>query len=81
MMNVIVYAPQEFSYNITALIRGSIFGIYNPDDYSKVILPSLDWSATANLDIMVVGIFTSGETLSEYGDFGSAVYLRFKYSF
>jgi hypothetical protein len=72
---------QEFSYNISALIRGSIFGIYNPDDRSKVVMPSISWSACENLDLMLLGIFTDGQNLSEFGNFGSSIYLRFKYSF
>jgi hypothetical protein len=72
---------QEFSYNISALIRGSIFGIYNPNDRSKVVMPSISWSASENLDLMLLGIFTGGQDLSEFGNFGSSIYLRFKYSF
>jgi len=72
---------QEFSYNITPLIRGSVFGIYNPDDFSRVVLPSINWSAATNLDIMGIGILTGGKNLSEYGNFGNSIYLRMKYSF
>lgn len=72
---------QEFSYNISPLIRGSIFGIYNPDDFSRVVLPSINWSAATNLDVMFIGILTGGKNLSEYGNFGNSIYLRMKYSF
>ncbi|HEX9251418.1 MAG TPA: hypothetical protein VF870_04205, partial [Ignavibacteriaceae bacterium] len=42
---------QEFSYDITPLMRGSIFSIINPDDKSFVLVPSISYSIITNLDI------------------------------
>ena len=72
---------QEFSYDITPLLRGSIFGIYNPNDYSYVIVPSLSYSVITNLDLYLISFFFEGNPLTEYGDYGTTYYVRLKYSF
>jgi hypothetical protein len=72
---------QEFSCNISPLVRGSIFGIINPSDASSVIVPSVTWSALTDLDMMVLGLLFSGKTDAEFGGMGKAVYVRAKLSF
>lgn len=72
---------QEFSYDITPLIRGSVFGIFNPYDKSAVVLPSITWSAATNLDLLLIGFLTSGDRFTEFGEFGNSLFMRFKYSF
>ncbi len=72
---------QEFSYDITPLIRGSLFGIYNPDDHSYVIVPSVSYSVITNLDLYLIALLFKGNTLTQYGEYGSSYYLRVKYSF
>ena len=72
---------QEFAYDITALLRGTLFGIYNPNDKSYVIVPSLSYSLITNLDLYLVAFFFEGEPLTEYGDYGTTVYARIKFSF
>jgi hypothetical protein len=72
---------QEFSYDITPLIRGSLFGIYNPDDHSYVIIPSVSYSVITNLDLYFIALLFNGNSYSEYGDYGSSLYARVKYSF
>jgi hypothetical protein len=72
---------QEFSYDITPLIRGSLFGIFNPDDKSYVIVPSASYSVITNLDLYVIALLFDGDNLTQYGDYGSSIYLRIKYSF
>jgi hypothetical protein len=72
---------QEFSYDITPLLRGSIFGIYNPNDKSYVIVPSLGYSIIANLDLYLISFFFEGEPLTEFGDYGITYYARLKFSF
>ena len=72
---------QEFSCDITPLVRGSIFGIFNPNDKSYVILPQLTWSIITDLDFTLLGFFTSGAHFTEWGDYGKSVFTRFKYSF
>lgn len=72
---------QQFSYNITPLVRGSLFGIFNPDDRSRVIVPQVTWSVITNLDFTLIGFFASGSKFTEWGDYGTSVFVRFKYSF
>jgi hypothetical protein len=72
---------QEFSYNISPLVRGSVFGIVNLYDASSVIVPSVTWSVLTNLDVMAIGLFFSGTSDAEYGGSGNAVYVRTRMAF
>ncbi|GBD97492.1 MAG TPA: hypothetical protein ENG83_11700 [Nitrospirae bacterium] len=72
---------QEFSYDITPLLRGSIFAIFNPDDGSSLIVPRFRWSITANLDFTLIAFSAHGAHFTEWGDYGNSVFTRFKYSF
>lgn len=72
---------QEFSYDITPLLRGSIFGIYNPNDKSYIIVPSLGYSIITNLDLYLISFFFEGEPRTEFGDYGITYYARLKFSF
>jgi hypothetical protein len=72
---------QEFSYDITPLIRGSLFGIFNPGDYSGVIVPSVSYSVITNLDLYAIALLFNGKSLTQYGDYGSSWFIRLKYSF
>ena len=72
---------QEFAYDITPLLRGTVFGIYNPNDKSYVIVPSLGYSVITNLDLYFAAFFFEGAPLTEYGDYGTTIYARIKYSF
>ena len=72
---------QEFSYDITPLLRGSFFGIFNPNDKSYVIVPSLSYSVITNLDLYLISFFFEGKPLTEYGEYGTTFYARLKYSF
>jgi hypothetical protein len=72
---------QEFAYEITPLLRGTVFGIMNPDDKSYVIVPSLSYSIITNLDLYLISLFFEGEPLTQYGEYGTSFYARIKYSF
>lgn len=72
---------QEFAYDITPLLRGNIFVIYNPIDKSSLIAPSIKWSFITNLELMSVLYLTSGRSGTEFGDYGNNLFLRLKYSF
>ena len=72
---------QKFAYDITPLLRGTLFGIFNPDDHSAVLLPYLTYSVATNLDFLALGFITSGTQHSEYGSFGSSLFVRLKYSY
>jgi hypothetical protein len=72
---------QEFAYEITPLLRGTLFGIFNPNDKSFVVVPSFSYSIITNLDFYLIGLFFEGDPLTEFGEYGTSVYLRLKYSF
>ncbi len=72
---------QEFSYDITPLIRGSIFGLFNPNDKSNVIVPSVSYSIFTNWDLYLIALYFHGDSLTEFGDYGSSIYARVKWSF
>ena len=72
---------QEFAYDITPLMRGSIFAIINPNDKSFVFVPSVSYSIITDLDLYLIGLFFNGDNLTEYGDFGNYFYMRLKWSF
>ncbi|NNG27309.1 MAG: hypothetical protein HKM87_07260 [Ignavibacteriaceae bacterium] len=72
---------QEFAYDITPLLRGTLFGIFNPTDKSYVIIPSFSYSLITNLDVFFIGLFFSGDQFTEFGEYGTNINIRFKYSF
>ena len=72
---------QEIAYDLTPLVCVSLLGMFNPHDASLLLMPSCTWSATANIEFLLTGFYTSGNALSEWGDVGNAVYLRVKYAF
>jgi hypothetical protein len=72
---------EEVSYDITPLIRGSVFLINNPTDGSLVALPSVTWSVVTNLDFTALAIVSNGNPLTEFGGYGRSGYLRFKWAF
>jgi hypothetical protein len=72
---------QEFSYNISPLVRGSVFALINPDDGSIAFVPSVTWSAVTDLDLMALGLIFSGPTESEFGGTGKGIYVRGRWSF
>lgn len=72
---------QEFAYDITPLFRGTLFGIFNPDDKSFVIVPSITYSVITDLDLLLLAQFFEGDPLTEYGEYNTSYFLRVKYSF
>jgi hypothetical protein len=71
----------EISYDITPLVRGSVFALQNPIDASRVIVPSVTWSIVTNLDLTAIALLFHGESLTEFGGYGQSGYLRLKFSF
>ncbi len=72
---------QEFSYDVSALVRASVFALMNPLDGSLVAVPSATWSAATNLDVMVLVLAFSGAPLTEFGGEGTAAFVRLKFAF
>ena len=71
----------EISYDITPLVRGSVFALQNPIDHSRVLVPSVTWSVVTNLDLTAIALLFNGGTLTEFGGYGQSGYLRLKWSF
>ncbi len=71
----------ETAYQWHPLVRLDLFTIFNPDDRSYILAPSVSWSAATNLDVYLIGLLGQGNRLSEFGAMGRASYLRLKYSF
>ncbi len=72
---------QEFAYNITPLIRGDIFFIFNPTDKSWIAAPSLNWSVATNWELYFLAFPSKGKTGSEFGGFPPQYFLRAQFSF
>ena len=72
---------QEFAYDINPLTMATIFGIFNPDDHSSIVVPMLSRSLTTNLDLLIIGFLPSGGQNAEFGIYGKSINMRLKYSF
>jgi hypothetical protein len=72
---------QEVSYDITPLLRGSFFVLFNPYDYSSLLAPALRYSLSTNTELYLMGYITTGSETTEFGSFGNYVFTRLKYSF
>jgi len=71
----------EISYQITPLILADASAIYNPNDKSIYLGPSVDFSLTDNIGLLVTGQIFLGSEGTEFGDYGTMLYLRLKWSF
>ncbi len=71
----------QLSYPITPLLKGTVSGMYSPNDNSSYFGPSAEYSLTENLGLdLFVQYFTS-DTPIEQGGRGCFIYWRFKWSF
>ena len=71
----------QVSYQLTPLIKTDFSAIYNPNDKSVYLGPSVDFSLTNNLGFLATSQIFMGNDGTEFGDYGSIYYLRLKYSF
>ncbi len=71
----------ELSYPITPLIKADVSAIFNPNDLSGFVGPSLDISLTDNISFFVIGQIFWGVPGTEYGDYGTLCYARLKWNF
>jgi hypothetical protein len=72
---------QEVSGDLSPLLRGSVFGLVNPLDGSRIVVPSLNWSAATNWDLMLIAIVSGGEPRTEFAETGTSAFARVKWSF
>ena len=71
----------QVNYPITPLIRSGLAGIYSPNDGSYFWGPSFDLSLGDNLGFLLTGQFFGGGEGSQFGNAGSAIFTRLKWSF
>lgn len=71
----------EAAYQFSPLLRGDLAAIIEPADGSIFAGPFLTLSLTNTLELLAGGQLFFGSKTSLYGDYGQAIYLRFKWSF
>jgi hypothetical protein len=71
----------QISYPVTPLIKADLSSIFNPNDKSGYFGPSFDFSLTDNISLLLIGQIFWGEECAEFGDYGSLLYFRLKWSF
>ena len=71
----------QVSYPFTPLFTGSFSGMVNPCDGSLFLGPSLTYSLGNNLELMATAQIFTGNTGTEFGGLGQAIYGRLKWSF
>ena len=71
----------EVAYDVSPLVRADVFGIINPSDGSSAVVPSATWSVVTNFDLTLLGLLFNGKALTEFGQLGTALYFRGKWSF
>jgi len=72
---------QEFAYQLTPLLRGDFFVIFNPNDKSWIAAPSLQYSVATNWELYLLVFPSGGEAGTEYGGFPNQYFVRVKYTF
>jgi hypothetical protein len=72
---------QEVSGDMSPLLRGSLFGLFNPIDGSRIVVPSVSWSVGTNWDLLLIALLGGGNRLSEFGETGSSAFARVRWSF
>lgn len=69
------------NYPITPLIRAGVASIYSPNDGSYFWGPSFDFSLGDNLGFLINGQFFGGGEDAQFGNAGSTIFTRLKWSF
>jgi len=72
---------QEVAMDITPLLRGSVFAIYNPDEHSVIYVPTLTWSVRTNWDLYFAALLPEAKPDNEYSYLKHLVLTRVQYSF
>ena len=72
---------QQFAYQITPLLRGDFFIIFNPNDKSWLAAPSLSYSVATNWDLFLLAFPSGGDPGTEYGGFPGQYFARAEFSF
>jgi hypothetical protein len=68
-------------YQFAPMFYGNFFSIVNPSDGSFFFGPMGNFTVSNNFETMLTAQFFSGTPQTAYGEYGTQVYLRFKWSF
>ncbi|MGL1886909.1 MAG: hypothetical protein OCD76_10365 [Reichenbachiella sp.] len=71
----------QASGSFTPILSGGLATMLNPKDQSWFISPNISWNIQENFDLLVAGQFFLGDTMTLYGEGGTYLFMRFKYSF
>jgi hypothetical protein len=71
----------QVSYPATPLISVDLASIYNPYDKSIFVGPSVNFSISDNISLMLVGQLFWGNPETEFGDTGQMYFIDLKWSF
>ncbi|MCF6171027.1 MAG: hypothetical protein L3J66_08645 [Bacteroidales bacterium] len=71
----------QLTYPATPLISLGLASIYNPYDKSVFVGPSVTFSLTDNISLLLNGQLFWGNQFTEFGDIGQMVFLDLKWSF
>ena len=67
--------------SVSPIVNLTLATMLNPSDGSWFIGPSVDWSAFENFDVLATGQLFRGDPMTLFGEGGSFLFMRFKYSF
>jgi hypothetical protein len=72
---------QRCAYQFTPLLRGDLFVIFNPNDYSWIAAPSIQYSLAQNWEVYILAFPSGGDPGTEYGGYPTQYFGRIKFSF
>ncbi|MCF6269379.1 MAG: hypothetical protein L3J41_06705 [Melioribacteraceae bacterium] len=71
----------QLAYQVNPLVRLDLSSIINPSDKSFYIGPFATFSVSQSFDLLLGSQFFSGNSSTEWGDFGEFYFLKIKWSF
>lgn len=71
----------QVSAAVSPILNTALASMLNPKDGSWFIGPNIIWSVVENFDFLIAGQLFRGDSMTLYGDGGSMIFGRFKYSF
>jgi len=69
------------TYDISSLLKGGTYFIYNMDDGSNFVNPFLDYSLTENSSCITGAYLLNGKAGSEFGAFSNTYYVQVRWFF
>ncbi|MEO9806605.1 MAG: hypothetical protein ABJF04_25310 [Reichenbachiella sp.] len=71
----------QVSGALSPILSAALASMINPKDGSLFIGPNVSWSVVENFDFLIAAQLFRGDRMTLYGDGGSLIFGRFKYSF